>query len=223
MTAPTLQPFVATLCMGRPRTFGAEDARGSEQDAWTTGIFKTPVSGPHFLGPTGFDGDGQADLENHGGPDKAVCAYSADHYATWRTALDIEPFDHGAFGENLTIAGLVERAICIGDVWAIGDTHLQVSQPRQPCWKLGRKWNRASFPNEVVASGRTGWYFRVIRAGTVAAGAPAVLVSRVHPQWTVEAANRVMHERVGDTAALAALDVLSASWRQTLARRLVVK
>lgn len=216
MTSGAARPFIVSICVGRPITLSGDDTAG----AWTTGIFKVPVDGARLVTPTGMEGDGQADLENHGGPDKAVCAYSADHYADWRATLGIARFDHGAFGENLTIAGLVERAVCIGDIWAVGDAHLQISQPRQPCWKLARKWNRASFPNEVTAAGRTGWYFRVVRPGAVTPGASVSLVSRVHPEWTIEAANRVMHERVGDTAALAALDALSSSWRQTLSRRL---
>ena len=88
----------------------------------------------------GFDGDGQADVVKHGGLDKAVCAYPADHYPEWRRTLGITPFDFGAFGENLTIDGLDEQTVCIGDVWSLVDAQVQVSVPRSPCWKLARRW-----------------------------------------------------------------------------------
>ncbi len=162
---------VGALNVGRPRTLGRESAADRFDQAWTTGIFKTPVEGPVHLSSLGFTGDGQADLTVHGGPDKAVCVYSADHYPGWRHTLGIDPFPFGAFGENLAIDGLDEEQVCIGDVWSVGDALVQVSQPRQPCWKLAMKWRRRTLTDEVVASGHTGWYFRVQREGTVAAGA----------------------------------------------------
>jgi MOSC domain-containing protein YiiM len=172
------------------------------------------------MGPVGFAEDQQADLHNHGGADKAVCAYCADHYDAWRATLPIGPADYGAFGENLSLTGLDEHGACIGDVWTLGDAVLEVSQPRQPCWKLGRRWRMPSLPDEVVRTGWTGWYFRVLRAGTVAAGMPLGLTQRPHPAWTIAAANDVMHRHVGETAALVAVPALSASWRRTLERRL---
>ena len=162
----------------------------------------------------------QADLTVHGGPDKAVCVYSAYYYPGWRHTLGIDRFAFGAFGENLAIDGLDEQQVCIGDVWSVGDALVQVSQPRQPCWKLAMKWRRRTLTDEVVASGHTGWYFRVQREGLVAPGASVTLIERRHPEWTIAAANRVMHRRQGDTAALARLQALSASWRHTLERRL---
>jgi len=137
--------------------------------------------------------------------DKAVCAYSADHYPEWRRTLRITPFEFGAFGENVTIEGLTEHTVCIGDVWALGDAVVQVSVPRQPCWKLARKWRRDSLADEVRTSGRTGWYFRVLREAQVARGADLTLMERPHPAWTVAAANAVMHDRAGDTNAFLAL------------------
>jgi MOSC domain-containing protein YiiM len=227
MTTPT--PSIAQLNVGLPRDHGAFET-GDRRDpldrvsggSWRSAIFKLPVEGPVFLSERGFDGDGQADLENHGGPDKAVCAYSADHYPEWRRTLGFDPFPYGAFGENLTVGALDEHTVCIGDVWSVGDAELQVSQPRQPCWKLGRKWALESLPHLVRSSGRTGWYFRVLRTGHVSRSARLLLVDRPHPEWSVAAANAVMHERSGDTRALASLEVLSTSWRDTLQKRLDV-
>ena len=211
---------IVALCVGTPRDLGRDSAPEPFDRAWTTGIFKTPVEGPVRLSSLGFTGDGQADLTVHGGPDKAVCVYSADHYPGWRHTLGFDRFTFGAFGENLTIDGLDEQQVCIGDVWSVGDALVQVSQPRQPCWKLAMKWRRRTLTDEVVASGHTGWYFRVQREGLVAPGASLTLIERRHPEWTIAAANRVMHRRQGDTAALARLQALSASWRHTLERRL---
>ena len=211
---------VGALNVGRPQTLGREGAADPFDQAWTTGIFKTPVDGPVRLARLGFEGDGQADLTVHGGPDKAVCVYSADHYPGWRRALGMDRFTFGAFGENLTIEGLDEAQVCIGDVWSLGNALVEISQPRQPCWKLAQKWRRRTLTDEVASSGRTGWYFRVLREGTVTAGDILFLVDRPHPEWSVAAANHVMHRREGDAAALASLKSLSASWRHTLERRL---
>ena len=211
---------VAALCIGTPRTLGVEDAPDPFDRSWTSGIFKAPVEGPLWLTSLGFTGDAQADLTVHGGPDKAACVYSGDHYPDWRRTPGLESFSFGAFGENLTVAGLDEQRVCIGDVWSLGDAEVEISQPRQPCWKLARKWRRRTLTDEVVSSGRTGWYFRVRRGGQVAPGAGLTLLERRYPEWTIAAANRVMHRREGDTAALARLDALSASWRHTLERRL---
>jgi MOSC domain-containing protein YiiM len=130
--------------------------------------------------------------------------------------------EHGAFGQNFTIAGLTEHQLCIGDVWSVGEARVQVSQPRQPCWKLARKWRMDDLPDRIVQSGRTGWYFRVLRSGTVEGGALLTLVERPHPSWTIAAANDVMYTRPHNlalTAVLAAVPELSASWRAALAGR----
>lgn len=220
-------PSIAQLSVGLPREcgpFGPEDPFGepwpAEPERWTSGIFKSPIDGPVAVTVTGLLGDGQADPAVHGGPDKAVCVYAAEHYPAWRRTLGLDAFVFGAFGENLTVTGLDEQAVCIGDVWRAGDVLLQVSQPRKPCWKLGRKWGRPSLTDEVRDSGRTGWYFRVLEPGHLSRGLPLSLVSRAHPAWTVAAANAVMHDRVGDAAALATLEGLSENWRTTLRTRL---
>ena len=153
------------ISVGRPEALGFEGAADPFDQAWTTGIFKTPVATPILLSRTNLAGDGQADLVNHGGIDKAVCAYSAEHYPGWQASLAVEDFTAGAFGENFTIAGQVEDDVCIGDVWSAGDVLLQVSQPRQPCWKLARKWRIPNLVARTVANGRTGWYYRVCAKG----------------------------------------------------------
>ena len=129
-----------------------------------------------FVGRTNLVGDGQADLENHGGIDKAVLAYSADHYPKWRRELSLPDMPYGAFGENLTISGLSEESVCIGDTLRIGTVTFEVSQPRQPCWKLARRWRMHELTGLVVRNGRSGWYLRVLEEGWIEASMPVMLI-----------------------------------------------
>lgn len=213
------EPLLVSLQVALP-----SDHRDRESgQMWRSGIFKTPVAGPVFVGKFNIDGDGQADLKNHGGADKAVMCYSADHYPEWRQRLGIDDIPYGGFGENLTIAGLDETLVCIGDTWQLGEVMLQVSQPRQPCWKLARRWNVKELAAWVIENGRGGWYVRVLGEGMIAAGMRLTLVDRPCPTWTVDRANQIMHhlqhDRTG-TAELAALPLLSSAWRESLAKRL---
>lgn len=214
---------LASIQVGLPSQFGEEEAADPMDRLWTTGFYKQPVDGPVRLGVTNLDGDGQADLVHHGGTDKAVLAYTAHHYDLWRRELNIPALPFAAFGENFTVEGMTETDVCIGDIWNVGDdATVQVSQPRQPCWKLARRWRLKTLALQVQQTGRTGWYFRVLTEGVVAAEMPMVLVERPHSTWTVERANRVMHANKDDlqaAAELAAIPVLSASWKATLLRR----
>lgn len=212
-----------SIQVGLPRAFGRADAADPMDREWTTGFWKSPVAGPVRLGRTNLAGDGQADSVNHGGPDKAVNVYPAEHYPFWAGDPALAGLAGGAFGENFTTAGADEAGVCVGDVFAVGTATVQVSQPRQPCWKLARRWRVHDLALRVQRTGRTGWYFRVLAEGEVAPGDGLSLVERPHPEWTVAAANGVMHHRKTDRAAaaeLAACPALSASWRATLARRL---
>lgn len=211
------EPGLESIQVGMPQTLNTED----DLRPWTTGFIKTRVAGPVWLGPTNLAGDRQADLVHHGGPDKAVCVYSTAHYPYWRENLG-RPLEFGSFGENFSIHGLGEADVCIGDVWAIGDAVVQVSQPRQPCWKLARRWGVKDLALRVQQTGRTGWYFRVLREGAVAAGNRLTLVGRPEPAWTVARANELMHHQKTDytrAAELAAVPTLSSSWRTTLQTR----
>lgn len=212
---------LVSIQVGTPRTYSGTFGDGAPAE-WTTAFVKEPVAGPVLVQAAQIAGDGQADLENHGGPDKAVLAYSADHYPLWRAELVEPELPRGGFGENLTISGLTEETICLGDVWSIGTVRFEVSQPRQPCWKLARRWNRPWLPKRVIETGRTGWYMRVVAPGTIAAGLPVRLEQRPHPEWTVARASRVMYDKQADLKLLeelAQLTVLADSWRATFAGR----
>lgn len=135
-----------------------------------TAIFKDPVTHRTQLGLTGLTGDQQADLRVHGGPYKAVYSYPSEHYEFWRTELGVRDLPFGAFGENLTTAGLSEETVFIGDCFRVGSTILQVSQPRMPCFKLAIRFGRADMVKLFWRSGRSGIYFSVVETGELGPG-----------------------------------------------------
>ncbi len=189
-----------------------------------TGFVKRPIQGEIHLYHTGLAGDGQADLKVHGGPEKAVCVYPSEHYPYWEERLG-----HGlptaAFGENFSMEGMTESGVCVGDVFQVGDrgTMVQVSQPRQPCYKLAARHGEKRLALWVQQTGLTGFYFRVLEEGEVAAGDAVRLVERPAPAATVAEANRVMHHDKGDLESaerLLAVRELSSSWRRTFEERL---
>ena len=215
------QPSLLSIQVGLPKEFAGAGTDPMDR-SWRTGFFKRPVTGSVRVTRTNLAGDGQADLENHGGFDKAICVYPADHYAWWCEELEQQEVPYGAFGENFSIGGLNETVVCIGDTWAAGDVQFQVSQPRVPCWKLARRWRRKELPAIVLQTGRTGWYFRVLNEGSIAPGESFTLAERPHPDWTIDKANQVMHREKHDldaAAALAALPELAQSWRGALLSR----
>ncbi|RFC31316.1 MAG: MOSC domain-containing protein YiiM [Candidatus Nitrotoga sp. MKT] len=210
-----------SIQVGLPKTLGTLNASNTMDQEWTTGFFKETVLGPVWVGTTNLAGDGQADLRVHGGPDKAINVYPSEHYAFWLAELDCKELPNGAFGENFTVAGILETKACIGDIFELGDALVQISQPRQPCWKLSRRWRVQDLVARVVRTGKTGWYFRVLREGNVQAGAALALVERPYPEWTVATANNVMlhrKENYMDAQALADCPALSGSWKATLSR-----
>ncbi|AWV88662.1 MOSC domain-containing protein [Bradymonas sediminis] len=208
-----------SLRVGLPREYGTPGAKEPMHRPWRTGFFKDAVRGSIFLGRTNLDGDGQADLRVHGGPDKAVCVYPAARYPYWRERLGLE-LPYGSFGENFTVAGLDEDSVCIGDIFEVGEALVEVSQPRSPCWKLARRWGEKKLALWVQQTGFTGWYFRVLEEGEVACGQALRLRERPHPEWTVMRANAVRYDparALEDAAALANLPALGESWRTKLA------
>jgi MOSC domain-containing protein YiiM len=150
-----------------------------------TGIFKQPIAHRVMVRSLNLDGDGQADLEVHGNVDKAVYAYSAEHYADWRRELPDTELPWGAFGENLTIAGLSEAQVNIGDRFRVGNAELQVTQPRFPCFKLNLKFGRSDMAKRLIKGYRTGIYFSVVQEGEIGAGDSVERVSRDEHQVTV--------------------------------------
>ena len=184
----------------------------------TTGIFKEPVRGRVMLRRLNLDGDGQADLENHGGEYKAVYAYAIEHYDHWRQELGRDGFPPGQFGENFTVQGMTEDDVHIGDVFRVGSALVQVTQPRSPCYKLGLKMGLPHFPKQFLASGRVGFYLRVLEEGEVGAGDLIERV-RIDPERiTVREMLRLLYIERDDREALArALRIQALSPRRRAA------
>lgn len=150
-----------------------------------TGIYKEPVQGPVWVHKLGMVGDGQADLTVHGGPFQALYAYPVEHYAHWENELGVESFPPGTFGENLTLEGLLETNVCIGDEFRIGTLVVQVTSPRIPCFKFGDKVSKPDILKPFLQSGYSGFYLRIIDEGTVSAGAEIEVLSRDSRRVTV--------------------------------------
>jgi MOSC domain-containing protein YiiM len=210
-----------SVLTGTPRTVGTPEAEDPMERAFTSAIWKTPVAGPVFVGTLGLAGDAVANTKVHGGPDQALLMYSAAHYPWWENELG-RPMGPGGFGENLTVDGLDEDSVCIGDMLAIGSVRLQVSQPRQPCATLARRHQVRDMIAIVRENGRSGWYLRVLAEGPVETGQTIEVADRPNPEWTVRRAAQVYRARErerGLAADLARCHGLSQGWRDRLAAR----
>lgn len=162
------------------------------------------TAGPVTLGPLGLEGDHQADMRVHGGPEKAVYAYAVGHYPAWKAEFPehADRFGPGSVGENLPVAGLTEADLCVGDVHAIGTAELQVCQPRQPCFKFALRFGDSRLPKAMVQSGRSGWYYRVLSPGVMQAGEPVVLRHRPHPGFRFDRLVQIVYQNTATRAEL---------------------
>jgi MOSC domain-containing protein YiiM len=201
--------------VGTPHRYGAENA-------WRTSFFREPSGQPRWLYTTHLEGNRQADTKNHGRLHQAVLLYAAEHYPLWREELNRPEIGPGGFGENFTVQGLSEQTACIGDIYAIGEAHIQVTGPRYPCWKVERRWDMPGLTDRVAATGRTGWYCRVLHEGLIEPGAAIHLVERPYPQWSMALINDLGHSRNKDIAtaqALAACPLLHEFWQKLVVKR----
>lgn len=188
-----------------------------------TGIFKEPVAGRVTIRRLNLEGDRQADLTVHGGPEKAVYAYPAEYYAFWREQFPEMELPWGMFGENLTIKGLREESVHIGDSFQVGSAELMVTQPRLPCYKLGLKFGRDDILKRFLQSGLTGFYFAVLKEGEVAAGDPIRLLHRDEHQVKVADITRLYRQDKHNLDLLRqvmTVEALPASWRDYFHERL---
>ena len=188
-----------------------------------TSIFKDRVAGVRRVAGFNIDGDRQSDLSVHGGRYKAVYAYPSEHYPFWRNELSEPDLAFGGFGENLTTEGLTERDVCIGDRFRIGTVELSVTQPRQPCFKLGIRRNRLDIVRLFHRSGRSGFYFSIEREGELQEGDAIELVARDERKVSVAAAFELMFSDHPDVEVLkiaAEHPAMAPSWRADFAERL---
>lgn len=190
-----------------------------------SGIAKSPVERSVILGATGLVGDAQGDTRHHGGAEKALHHYALDHYPAWLAEIGERDVlgAPGAFGENIATSGLVESDVAVGDVFAIGSAVIEVSQGRQPCWKLNERFAQPDMARRVQTSGRTGWYYRVLEEGEIAPDSRLERIHRAAPDWTISRIWRVFYVDTLNRAeleALAELPQLAEGWRRHARRRL---
>lgn len=190
-----------------------------------SGIDKKPVSGSVRLLREGLECDAQGDRKVHGGPEKALHHYPHDHYASWVDDVGRNPRLEmpGAFGENISTTGLTEHNVAVGDRFRLGSALVEVSQGRQPCWKLNARFDITDMATRVQKSGRSGWYYRVLEEGMVSTGDTMRLVERLSPEWTL---HRVWHLLYVDMlnydelALMAEIPHLADGWKRYAVRRL---
>ena len=191
-----------------------------------SGIFKRPLDHSVEVTRTGLAGDEQGDKKHHGGLEKAIHHYPFDHYAIWKSevpefaaALDRE----GAFGENISTEGLTEADVCIGDIYRLGSALVEVSQARQPCWRLNERFGDAAMARRVQDTGRTGWYYRVLEEGRIGPDDTIDLLDRPAPDWPLSRILYLLYQdtlNIDDLAQLTELNQLTESWRLLARRRL---
>jgi len=187
-----------------------------------TGINKQQVKEPVYLSFVKFNGDGQADLVHHGGADKAVCVYTGDHYPYWEKELN-QDLVYGAFGENITVSGMREEDVCIGDTFELGQAIVQVTQPRQPCFKLAKKYNIPKLPLYFQETGYTGFYFRVLKEGWVSSVDTLKKLQSDPKGVSIAFANRIMHkekQNIEGVKRILEVNALSSSWRKSFEKRI---
>jgi len=191
-----------------------------------TAIFKEPADGPVKVKTLNLEGDNQVDLTVHGGTDKAVYAYPAEHYEYWRQELP-GPLSWGIFGENLTTHGVLEGAVHVGDQFSVGSAELVVTQPRMPCYKLGVRFRSGDMVKRFLDSGRTGFYFAVIREGEVRTGDQMKLMAHAENSLPISEITRLYVTKRYGVADLAfvrwalAVSALPESWKVYFHERLL--
>lgn len=214
---------IDALLMGQVKPLGARQA--------PSGIDKYAVEGFLVFNELGFVDDAQGDLKAHGGVDKAIHHYPFDHYSSWvsffeEKGLEIDGPDMsrpGAFGENISTVGFKESDVCLGDIFQLGSGVVQISQGRQPCWKLNERFSEKTMARSVQKTGRTGWYYRVLEEGAVQTGDKLQLKERLASDWDLARVTNLLYVDVNNLGAfeeMVKLPFLAASWKQLAERRL---
>jgi MOSC domain-containing protein YiiM len=209
--------FLDSVQTGRVAPLGPEQV--------PSGFVKHRRTGTVQVSLLGLEGDEQADLSVHGGPEKAVYAYAQSHYPAWAAEFPqlAASFQGGAMGENLTVAGMDEAAICVGDIHAVGSALLQVCQPRQPCFKFALRHGNNQLPKSMVRSGHAGWYYRVMREGVLREGDAIALRERPNPDFPFQRLIEIVNHgnaSADELARMSEMPGLASQWRD-IARQLL--
>lgn len=211
---------IDSIHIGQPQTI--TDEAGS----WRSSIFRQPVTGPIELGWRGLVGDQVTDTRHHGSPDKAVCCQPIEYYDYWNRYYGLKGSERalgpGSVGENWTLVGADETEICVGDIYAVGSARVQVSGPRIPCNKPGRKLGLPDLQQRILETLRTGFYLRVLQPGIVAAGNVWTLLERPHPGLTLRRLNACGHHEFNPVLAQQLIEAqgLGDNWRRLLRNKL---
>lgn len=210
---------ITSISIGKPKSLSVNSSRPVK-----TSFLRTPIECKVFLGYEGFENDQVGDPRLHGGVDKAVCVYSREHFNYWIHEKGLH-LNTPAFGENLTVEGLLETNAHIGDVFKIGDAQVQISQPRQPCHKINKVYNNQEMACWVKSSGFTGFYFRVIEQGWVTPGDEIILIKEGEGGFSIYELNCFLSKSKGENdpkrlAEAVKLEALTEEWRKLLRKRL---
>jgi MOSC domain-containing protein YiiM len=211
---------IHSIFVGRPERI--KDELGT----WESSIFRQAVLGPVELNPRGIVGDQVTDTVNHGRPSQAVCVHPIEHYAYWNEQFNLKDANQrlgpGSVGENWTIDGGNESTVCVGDIYSIGSSEVQVSGPRGPCWKQERKLKLPGFLKQTIESLRTGFYVQVAQCGSVRAGDRWNLKFRPNPWLTVQAVNVCYYQRPEPEMVERILQTpeVAEGWKRMFARKL---
>ncbi|MCD8916019.1 MOSC domain-containing protein [Staphylococcus simulans] len=210
---------IETLFAGGVETVGHAYAVNKLEQQWMTAAFKKPMKNPVFLTHTGLEGDDVGDKKHHGGPEKALFAYSVIHYEKWTEEYPDTTFSVGTNGENVSVSDMDETTVCIGDIYRVGEALVQVSQPRRPCWKPGRRVGWIEFGRRIQETGRTGWYFRVLEEGRIQQGDTFELMERPCPKWSIAEMNDVLYHHTDNVPLMRRLmecEYTPESWQHEL-------
>ncbi|MFC3153181.1 MOSC domain-containing protein [Litoribrevibacter euphylliae] len=215
MDKQSLSTTISHVFVGKVRAFGPKEQ--------TSAINKTLVLGAVKVHSLGLEGDEQADLRVHGGVEKAIHYYPAEHYQKLQETFPHIEFNAGSFGENLSSVGITEKEVCLGDIFQLGSAKVQLSQGRQPCWKLNHKFGEKTMAKTVQSLGVIGWYYRVLEDGVVKAGDSLTLLERPCPEANLDRIFNVLHRdtlNFDELEALAPLEIIPENWRRTFEKRL---
>lgn len=215
---------VVSIQIGKVTAYGDKESSEFLQKYWESASFKEVVKSKVFVSKYGIVGDEVADKVHHGGLEKAVFANSYENYKEWAEFLQVDKLPFGALAENLTISGLHESSVYLGDTHKIGSTLLQVSQARKPCFKIAKRWNNKKFTNEIYTTGLTGWYYRVLKEGEIIAGDEVVLQSRDENQVSIldanmAFANPIQHRDILEK--ILSIDSIAPNYRSSIEKRIL--
>lgn len=216
---------IQTIQVGTPHHYDYRRNGKGRNIHWQTSFFRTPSLEPRWLYTTHLEGNAQADTKNHGTPGQVVLMYAASHYPTWRQELGKPEIGPGGFGENFTVEGFNEENVSIGDVFVLGatggETLVQVTGPRYPCSKIERRWKHEGLTARVAATGRTGWYCRVLQEGRVEPGMSLEQIERPYPDFTMALINGYGHGRLKEPTLahrLADCPLMDEFWQELVVR-----